>query len=182
MNESPAEVIENQLKEWGVWKVTAGLAQGWGGGVDGHVGGKRGAGSHSNPVLAEVLRTLKDGQGMSALIDAFLAEHPQRDRAMVLTHYVGEKEVKTTHLLRVDGDIQIGAYDHRRIYLQRKAPLHTGYSGWTPAARVAEIHGVSVDVFYRTIRRVKRRLQLELSVALRVRKGRTGEVRRAIKA
>lgn len=182
--------LEEAMVAWGSWRGTVGLAEGWGGAgnaMDRSGWAKPSAGVHSDPVLAEYIRSIKLHHGDSALINRLLTDFDQKDREIVFLRYVGEKVAKTTKTIISVGTVEVSEYTghagkmmHRpRMKLSIEVPLHVDYSGKLTYTRIADLSGISEDAAARVVNRVKKQLRFVIVMMAKVRKGMAGESLRA---
>lgn len=132
--------IEELLSQWAGWVRDNARWQGWGSGIDradesaGHL--KRGPGSHSNPVLAELMAVLANRHGRYARVHEHVMGLPIRERQVLVARYCG-RPVAVPDKVRQGN---LSAHDQRRVCL-----LEYAWSGLLPWEDVAQDLGMNAE-------------------------------------
>lgn len=172
--------VEYILRKWAEWVAEKAVWQGMGGGVDtvglldgagwGRIG--RAPGTHSDPVLAEVMATLHDKQGPHARLHAEISGLPPTERRALVARYCGKPE----RMERVrDADVPPWqrSSQQRRYCLLGEGHTVWGWSGGLlPFSEIGRMLGLAPSTCHDAVERAKLRLLWRLEVGRSIRFGR----------
>lgn len=157
--------MDDLLLDWGDWFLSHGLAEGSGGGMvfdtaDRMDMGPRQVGTHSDPVVAEVLRELMTDKTTYARVHRNLLTYPLKHRRLVKLRYIGLPGRALMEARGYDGVME--------------ATMRNTYSGLLPWSQVQEHSGLTESQARDVIRQVKKWLRRDQTDDRRVRAGFAG--------
>lgn len=171
--------MDDLLVEWGEWYGAHGVVAGFGGGreftADRFDMGPRQVGTHSDPLVAEVLRELAGNNTRQARIHRLLLNYSLRDRILVRLRFVG---IPTRVLMEAQG------YDTSAT----DVTIRNVYTGMLPFEHIPEHANKILDKpvtsggVQTRIRQVKKWLHIDMMWDRAVRaglKGNEGNIRAA---
>lgn len=162
------QIAESYLLSWGEWCGHKRLAQGFGGGVD-YENGRlpRAPGTHGNPVLAEVLATEEDGQGMDRIVHEILGRYTKDWQKVAWARWVGRQEATGTLPGKQVSDVQIAEGVSFPMGVRYTMTTTWKWSGLQPFAMVAKQTGIPLRSCERIAAQLKRLLVLDVEAAIR---------------
>lgn len=150
---------DRAMKAWGEWVRTQHEGQGWGGAIDCENNRlARAPGTHSNPVLAEVLATAEDGQDLSQRVHRHILQCPRDWQHVAWLRFVGILRLETLKVRRA-GTLMLSDQQRWR------------YSGAQTWERVADQLGWSLRTVEGIGSQIKRRIEQDLRRDMAMRSG-----------
>lgn len=198
--------MEHALRTWGEWVRDTAHWQGWGSGVDRAAimadvgwGRSRTPGTYSNPVLAEVMALLHDGQGRQSMMHGEVLGLPSTERRVLVARYCGRPvlrrrslEVDTVPIdIRMDhSDPELKVAHLPAIRARAARPKHPNIcwlqlewvrsinpkiekrNGMMPFSEIGEIIRRRASSCHEAAERARLRLEFRLQVRRAIREGR----------
>lgn len=174
------------LMAWADWVRGCGRWQGWGGGVDRideqNHGGKRTPGTHSDPVLAELIAILARGHGPHTRLHMQVLELKATERRVIVARYCGRPKLERSALDLAEESAMAAVPRGTRMSKKTVCLLDLVWSrGWDERtqeerklmlmADVATTAGRSVSACEKALTRAKLRLLFKMEVERMIRRG-----------
>lgn len=174
------------LVAWASWVRDNARWQGWGGGVDrineANHGGKRSPGTHSDPVLAELMAMLGQKQGPHARLHKHVLGLPSDERKVIVARFCGRPTLQRSALDYADEKGRatfVGNWPKNKTVCLLDLVWHRGMEDEKPLEErklmrmrdVAITVGLSVSACETALERARLRLLFRIEVEAMIRRG-----------